>query len=224
MKKNILVSSLVLGLSLSSVVPTFAAEKSNTDGSTQLLKNVESGFIDLSNVENVSGVLTFEEVVNEIAAANNISVEQAAEHVISNTVVSETGPRAMSANATAYAATYRTLSTTLGVTDAYKPSLKYYCQTNESSGSFRSIVKVLNVQIDRSYNGMSKTFTGDIYTNLENGSTIYYSLSGDFWNNGTSTGGMAVNLGLGDVATVNFSGSYTTDHYEYHFQEGRRTF
>lgn len=116
--------------------------------------------------------------------------------------------------------TFRTFSDRVDVNDNYRPSVKFYCQTSEGGG-FLGIVKILNVGMNRKNNGMTKQFGGTIYTNLENAGTIYWSVDGNFYNNGTTTCSGGVNVGIDDFASVNFNVSHSTDFYDSCWDEGR---
>lgn len=71
---------------------------------------------------------------------------------------------------------------------------------------------------------MSKQFSGTVYANLEDASTIFYTVEGFFFNNGTTTGGGGVSIGVGQSASVNFSVSGSTNHYSYCYVEDRARF
>lgn len=113
---------------------------------------------------------------------------------------------------------YTTLSRTLNVRSDYKPTLKFYIQVDSGHGAYY-IYKILNVDMNRQYNSMSKTFEGNIYYNLETNTRIYYSISGDFYNNGTisTTGGGSV--GVGGNGNLHFSVTGTSDHFKYFYDE-----
>lgn len=140
-------------------VPIFAIQKTSTAAISDLVDVEDSQTI-------VSEVLTFDEVVEAIAKDNNISKQQAANQVVSSfiddsdksflTVKSTQSTQIIQdAKIAAVSATYRTISTIITVTSAYKPTLSFYCQTEEG-GYFHAIVKILNVTMDRNYKGMSK--------------------------------------------------------------------
>lgn len=113
---------------------------------------------------------------------------------------------------------YTTLSKTLNVTPYYKPTLKFYIQVDSGHGAYY-IYKILNVDMNRQYNSLSKTFKGNIYYNLETNTRIYYSISGDFYDNGTvsTTGGGSV--GIGESGNLYFSVTGTSDHFKYFYDE-----
>ncbi len=98
--------------------------------------------------------------------------------------------------------------------------MKFYCETSES-GSFWGIVEILNVGMDREYNGITKQYGGTIYTILEDAGTIFWIVNGDFFNDGTTTVGGGVSIGIDEFATVNFEATYSTDHYGYCYEEDR---
>lgn len=113
---------------------------------------------------------------------------------------------------------YTILSKALNVSPDYKPTLKFYIQVDSGHGAYY-IYKILNVDMNRQYNSMSKTFEGNIYYNLETNTRIYYSISGDFYNNGTisTTGGGSV--GVGGNGNLHFSVTGTSDHFKYFYDE-----
>ena len=113
---------------------------------------------------------------------------------------------------------YTTLSRTLNVRSDYKPTLKFYIQVDSGHGAYY-IYKILNVDMNRQYNSMSKTFEGNIYYNLETDTKIYYSISGDFYNNGTisTSGGGAV--GIGESGKLYFSLTGASSHFKYFYEE-----
>lgn len=159
--------------------------------------------IDDPDIE-VSEVLTFEEVVNEFTKDNGVSISEARMQFLS---------------AKGYAATYRTLTSRFTVTSSYRPALKYYVETSEGGG-FWGIIEVKNVSMDRSWNGLSKVFSGNVYTHLQNANQIYYQVDGDFYNNGTTTTSVELGLKIGEFANATFSASNTSNHYQYIWTEG----
>ena len=67
--------------------------------------------------------------------------------------------------------------------------------------------------MNRVYNGMSKQFAGTVYYNLEDTTHIYYTIDGDFYDNGSTTVGFSASVGVGEAASVTFSCSNTSSHY-----------
>ena len=113
---------------------------------------------------------------------------------------------------------YATLSKALNVSPTYKPKLKFYIQVDSGHGAYY-IYKVLNVNMDRQYNSIDKTFEGDIFYNLETNTRIYYSINGDFYNHGTisTTGGGSV--GIGEGGELYFSLIGASSHFKYFYEE-----
>lgn len=113
---------------------------------------------------------------------------------------------------------YATLSKALNVSPDYKPTLKFYIQVDSSHGAYY-IYKILKVDMNRQYNSKSKTFAGNIYYNLETNTKIYYSINGDFYNNGTinTTGGGSV--GIGESGKLYFSLTGASSHFKYFYEE-----
>ena len=105
------------------------------------------------------------------------------------------------------------------MTPVYSPQVRFYCETSESGG-FRGITKILNAGINAAANGISKSFTGSLYSNLEDPNRIYYCVNGNFYNNGTSSVSAGISVGIGQSASVNLSGGYSTNHFAYSYKEG----
>ncbi|GEM01133.1 hypothetical protein SAMN05421839_1074 [Halolactibacillus halophilus] len=151
MKKVLIVALSVIMFLTVSTTSVFAQT-----GSSSLKDNkVELGqelVIDEST-EGISDVLTYEELVSEVANDQNISKEQARNELTSSLYGTSGKVVNKSSVAAAATATYRTISTSVSVTSTYKPQIRYYCQTDERGGSFRAIKKILKVSLNRSYNG-----------------------------------------------------------------------
>lgn len=189
------------------------AEGEHTESSF-LSEEINLDTIETSDDMEISDPMTYEEIVLEYANDFDMSIEEAkAELQPDNQLFSAPG---------LYANNYRTLTQTLTVTSAYKPQLKFYCQTSESSGSFRGIKKIMTVNMNRNYRGKSYTFGGSVYTHLRDANRIFYIVNGDFYRNGTTTVNGGVNIPIGGKATVSFGASYTSDHFKYFYKEGTR--
>lgn len=202
----------------------------------QQVNQISSGVINVGDSQTqISKILTFDEVVAAIAKSNNISKSKAANQVISNFQQSNVNTKTSlsegltstvsteSATQLAQLATYRTVSSTFTVTPTYKPTLNFYCQTDEG-GYFRGIVKILNISMNRSYGSLSKSFDGTVYANLEDPNRIYWIVNGDFYNNGTTSVNGGVNIGLGGSDSITFGASYTSSHYAYCYKTGYAIF
>ena len=151
--------------------------------------------------------MTAQQLVNQYATDYDITLEQASDLLGINLYERSSQ-------------TYRTISTQITVTNSYKPSISFYCETTEY-GTYHGIIRVLRTEINRNYNGMSKQFSGSLYVNLEQADRIFYIINGDFFNNGSSTLSGGLNIGIGESASVNFGGSYVSNHYKYVYHEGR---
>lgn len=88
--------------------------------------------------------------------------------------------------------------------------------------------KTMNVTSNRENalnNGVgTKQFAGNLFVYLESYESIYYVLDGDFNDNGTTTSGFGVNIGLTDSITLSIGSAYQTSHlaYMYH-QDAKET-
>lgn len=217
LKKKVVVGSMTSMLLLGNVVPVLANSKS-VDNNKSVAKSITIDEKSLENDIKMSKVLTYDELISIIAEEDGISIDEAKNIV---------GPENIkyTKDGKEIRATYRTLSASVDVTPVYRPTLNWYCETSESSsGGFRGILKILKVSLNRSYNGLSKQFSGDIYSKLENPNKIYYILNGDFYNNGTTTSSGGVNISVGGGASVSFSVSYASNHFTYSYKTGYKTF
>ncbi|MCI5997295.1 MAG: hypothetical protein PT934_06665 [Peptoniphilaceae bacterium] len=114
---------------------------------------------------------------------------------------------------------YTTIEDTVNVTSEYRVKPKFYIKAEGAHGVY-FIRQVLSASLDRSYNGISKTFSGELYYNLESKTSLYYRLNGDFYNNGSINISGGASIGLGQGASLNFGVSYSTSHYKYIYKEG----
>lgn len=217
-----MVSILLLVSIFVSASTSFANELESTSDGTVV------GVTDLTSPDpntEISEVLTFDELVNEISVNEGISKKKATEQIKasmnsnSSNSKSDSTLLASSDAVTAESATYRSISAQFTVTSSYKPTLRFYCSTSEGGG-YWGITKILNVSMNRLYNDISKQFGGSVYTNLESAYRIFWIVDGDFYNNGTTTGGGGVSIGVGGSASIDFNVSNSSNHYKYCYVEG----
>lgn len=198
LKKLTIVLSLVLTFML--ITPVDAQNLSaNISGGVKLNLNSE----DLE----IGDVMTYDEMVMELIKNENMTKEEA-------TVTLGARTKYCMMSNTTMSRTFRTISKRFTVTPSYKPEMNFYCETEEGY-YFRAIVKILNVGMNRSYNGISKMFGGDVYVHLQSANKIFFIVNGDFFDNGTTTGGGNVNIGIDENLTIGFNISYSNNHYEY---------
>ncbi len=206
--KKIVSLLLITILSFGTCLNTFAAETSSLSGTV----DVNSKHV------TVSDVMSFDEIMVEIAKDNNSSVESIKQ------LYYETHNNVYGSRNTIlpYANTYRTVTINLPVTGVYKPQLKVYCHTSEG-GTMWGIYEILNVNMNRVYNNLTKQFEGSVYVNLEDASTIYWTVDGDFYNNGSTTVslGGSVNIPIGAGASITFGVSYASNHFATYWDEDR---
>jgi hypothetical protein len=209
--KKLMKSILTLGLLGILVFPVnaMAVESSNIINILEPSENVI-----------ISEPMTFDEMAQLIAEDEGVSLEEAETILGGRNSTSNENVSSMSIQSTAY----RTISRILPVTTTYKPQLRYYCQTSES-GSFWGIVEILDIQMNRystvpGYTTVSKQFEGSVYSQLLNGYQIKFTVNGDFYHNGTTTGGGEVSIKVTEFFTINFSISNASSFYKYYYEEG----
>jgi hypothetical protein len=223
MKKMV---SLMMSLALVLGSTTVAFAAPNKDKSLNVQGSALSGYTEMDSKQtNVSDVLNYDQMVALIAKDKNITKTEASTIVIGpnplgSPIKTDGIQNGVSTNyQAALTATYRTVSSQFTVNSLYKPWLKFYCKTSEGGG-FYGLEKILNISMDRNYLGMSKTFGGSVYANLEDGGTIYWIVNGDFYNNGSTSVSGGVDIGLGEFGSINFGASYATSHYAYCYKTG----
>lgn len=210
-----LVLSIILFLCLILTAVFFALVSNHTNISKNQKSIEDISFYDDYNPL-ISDVLTFDELIDEISKDNHIAKGEASKQIISNfsntsndTSISPTS------------ASYRKLSTSFIVDASFKPSINFYCLTDESDGNFKAIKKILTIGIDENYDDISKKFAGTVYSNLENTKVVYFNMNGDFYNKGTTNIEIIENLSTADAVTVSFDLLYPNKPYKYINKEGR---
>lgn len=106
-------------------------------------------------------------------------------------------------------------SRTLNVDTKYKPTLHIWTELCQNSAGQYVIKSIVDISMNRNYNGTVKQFTGGVTAKaLNSGKTLYYRAEGDFYNKGTTTigGGGGLNT---TVASVNFNVSNSSNYFAY---------
>lgn len=182
--------------------------------------------IDLNNIQNdpnvqISEILTYEEMAKQISIEDNISLEEAKEALGEETPVNilNTLNRSNSLNTSAntLSNSYLNITYTVDVNSLYKPQVVFRCEIS-TYGNYMGILNIVRVSMNRGYNGLSKIFDGDIYTELVNAAQIYVEVNGDFFNYGTVTAGVNVDIGIKEFLNVAFTASGESSHYAYCFK------
>ncbi|WP_041701345.1 hypothetical protein [Gottschalkia acidurici] len=191
-------------LTLSVSIDSYASN--DTIDSTQTL--------DLNNSDvTISDPKTLDELAESLSEKSNISKNEAKE-MLQNSLETD----AISLR-TASGTEYREISQTIFVKGKYYVQMVFYCEVNKSGPMV--IHRILNYTLDRGYRGGTYGFQGDIYVNLENSKSIYYSINGDFYRNsqlGVEVGG---GLGIGESGTLSLKVSGKLDHFAYLYNSDR---
>lgn len=198
----ILVFLMLISSSCFNPINLYAAEKS---------VSIENGLsIDIITDDNleISEPMSAEEVIADYAKNKGVTKEKAAKAL---GISLDNNNRV---NLLATENTYRTLKHRYTVTTGYMPCVEFYCQTSEY-GNWWGIVRVLNTNLDVSYNGLVKVFNGTIYTNLQNAYTIYVIVNGHYYNTGTTTWTGGGSIGIGEAATITGTISYASSWFAY---------
>ncbi len=194
--KKIISMFLVLTMVFSSGVSVFATNSS---------KRISDFDIYGSDVV-CSEILTYDEVLKEIAKDKGISVKQAKELLSSGKNNTE---KSILENSH-----YRILSKRVTVTNEYKPKVKIYVEISTSQYHW-GVKDIIHTSLDLKYKKLQKKFSGEIYTNLENPSRIYCNINGDFFNYKIKIWKKCVNIDIGELARVFYNISHSSNFYEY---------
>lgn len=158
-------------------------------------------------------VISYEEMIENIAANRNITLEEAQEMFPD---VNENNTR--SSVTYQYVSSYRLVD----VTSSYKPRLYFYLYMGYQNGSPVEIKRVVDFALNRTNylnNSISsKKFDGTLRVELLDAKNLYYRLDGDFYNNGTFKAGAGGTIEVGAGKTMNFTVEYASDHYKYIFK------
>lgn len=191
-------------LGSTSLAAPIGDNKNNIQGEINLLSIIEDNSRTPKDVE-VKGPFTLHELAKELAAIEEISVDEAIKILSSK----NGGIQTMAQR------DYYTYTRSVRVTSEYRPKVTFYCEVLRQDFQVLSFFSVKHASLDRKYNGMSKQFGGELYYNLERNDRLYYELNGDFYDNGTTTSSGGFEIGLGDEAKIKFNISYSSNFYEY---------
>lgn len=114
---------------------------------------------------------------------------------------------------------YRTRLLTMDVSDAYKPKLAIYYKTMWVGTAL--VREVYRITLLETSNGLSYSFNGTIYANLESSRYLYLSVNGKFYRNTTTTYNQGFSLQIGGFVNINFSASSTSNFYRGYSRYGR---
>ncbi len=176
----------------------------------------QKGTIDFSNIEDdpsvsMSEPMSFEEMVQRYADNAGITYVEALKAFPDVPVAHSTRDYQN-----------RVFSVTLNVTSTYKPHIEFYCVTAEG-GSFRDIKSIYSVQLVRTYNSVTKQFSGTLEFWLRSRNSIEYVINGDFLNDGITTdnwsGGLEFGIDEGGRINFSFSGSTSAGNFYRYFYE-----
>lgn len=121
----------------------------------------------------------------------------------------------------------RELMVYLDVSSVYRPHISFYCYTSES-GLYWGITSIYYVTLVRSYNNLTKTFSGELNAWLRSPYQIEYMINGDFYNNGTQTVEVQIqgNFQLNDAVKMGgaISFAYTSSHFGYYYKHETKSF
>lgn len=214
MKKLIKLISIAAVIILTVVYLSFLVREDSVN-------NGES--IDLNEPTTKVRIISFDEMVEEIAYHKNRPTESIRNHFIENkkAELSTTDDSQILSilRSTSYIAVNVGGFPTLEKT--YKPTgLLFYGEGNLTDNDKYVMSKILHIAFDGS-NAIgtgSKAFNGNVYVNLEAQDIIYYSVNGDFYNNEITNydGWVEITMNNPESALLRVSSSSVPFSYIYH--------
>jgi len=162
-------------------------------------------------------ISTYDEMVNALIENEGLTKNEAQKLLDDNFV-------SIGSHVSARDATYRIIRSQFEVNAIYKPTLNLYCQTSEGGGSFRGILKILNVGMNRVSNGLVKSFHGTVFTHIQDPNRINWIVNGDFFDDGTTTVDGGVSISLDNTTTTTFEASSIGELYKYCYKESTENF
>ncbi|MEW4220737.1 hypothetical protein [Rossellomorea marisflavi] len=183
--------ALLLGGAFYSPSPSLAAGSVEKAEENPLM----SGTVDLKNLdesdENVTvEKITYDQYVKEIAENQGISEQEVRENSqdltkprnVRTTLDTQMG----TSDFQIQAYEMHRIAITQNVKTLYKPKVQIYAYTY-SYGSAREYKYIENIDLDRSYGGISKQFNGTVKGKITTPTKIWWMVNGDFFNNGKTT-------------------------------------
>ena len=217
MKK--LLSLLLTIIFLFSVIetPTFAAN-SQSDTLNRRSINISDVIANPDNYPNIKIIVhkNLNEFIERLNNDSNLSSEQREK------IISKECYRSPSHSTLSYTG-YVTIYDYCSVTSSYVVRPYFYCRVTASDANIYNITalnEILNANIDRNHNGVSKEFTGQLYYNLESYNTIYWDLNGSFYETGTTEWDFSASA----AGIISFTTSGVDNFYRYCHREDRLIF
>lgn len=158
-------------------------------------KLVNEGTIDLNNIdlfqltpgeeitteELTIKQYTYEEEAEKIAEMNGKDKEEVFSNLTSNVIEGDNKVNSCATGATAF-------RRNLDVTNSYQLRIHIWTELCQNSAGQYVVDNIVDITIDRSYNGVVRGFDGTTNAQALNcGKSLYYSAEGSFYNNSETT-------------------------------------
>ena len=160
-----------------------------------------------------SEILTYEELVRYHAEKKGLSEQEAISDLAQKGIVEQNG------NSRATGTRYQIFTQSVKVNASYKPEIDFYCEVSYWN-SYWGIVGIYNVELNRTYNGMTKRFDGTVKYWLRSAYQIEWVINGDFYNYGTTTTSIGGTVNVGESGTLSCSVSSSSNFYATVYKNG----
>ncbi|OXT09581.1 hypothetical protein CE561_00140 [Thermoanaerobacterium thermosaccharolyticum] len=158
-------------------------------------------------------IVTFDEMVSEVAKNKGISASEERSQIMSSKV----NDKNLSTNVNNdifYVHFYKQFE--VGNTGWY-PQLDIYVKCQ---GPYRDFIGISDLNLIRSYNYVSKQFSGKCQAKIESVKRIYWVVNGDFYDYGATSWSFGGSVGIGQYATLTFSISRANNYFGYAYNYG----
>lgn len=140
------------------------------------------------------------ELIKYFSKNNNVSYSEAEKSLFQNKIEER------------YAYSYRII--TKYISNGVR--IEFYTK-GDGWNNYYSIDNILNVSVKHH----QYCFNGSLYSNLENNHTIYYDIEGSLVKNGTVSVSGSINIGVGQGASINLGGAYSSNIQAHISDSGR---
>lgn len=188
---------------------------------------------DLTSEETIIEIsipMTYQEIINKLShdkyitvpvISSNSDLDNSSENNAGTSDESKTSVPAIALDPNI---TYRLVSIEFNASndkEKYRPKMNIYIRTNEEDNSEDwNIDQVIAASLDTYYKDMKMNFEGTLYTNLEDKDSIFWSINGDFFKEGTFDPNK-IQVNFTDDKEITISNDSNKTHFSYCCTEGR---
>lgn len=156
-------------------------------------------------------IVTFDEMVTNVAKSKGISELEEKNQLLSSKLNITSAATEATSFYVHFYEQFQVQNT------GWYPQIDIYA---ECQGVYRDFVGISDLNMIRSYNYISKQYTGKLQAKVENSKTIYWVVNGDFYDNGTTSWTFGGSVNIGEYATLTGSISGANNLFGYAYKTG----